>query len=403
MQASRHLSRWALEEADSWPCFWTTRGLVPKAWIEELAIPPPVDGRIWSSGSLGGAGRPSGIVYSDGSGGGKRDPRIKRCAWGIVHFNNDDEAREGAHQGWAGGGVPGKQTSGRAELWAACHAMRVCGDVEVRTDYATVVNRVIKGRQRDFDSSTMGDIWEEFWKIKADRDERGLTTRFTKVKGHPTAEDIENGNVQEQDAMGNEMADGIAGAIADNLQLGMRFTSRLDDIDNRTKLVQERIIEIELRCAEARKDQEQEETPEKPTREQRQEMRAERRRQAVEAAGHELQLRAGGGWRCGICRQGASKKDFSAWIRRGRCTGVIKDGSIKQVTRLGRGTLHTSHRLSYKRGVVWCRTCGAWGTQAPRGLTKPCKGHAESVGRAVLKRLATGKTPKAGVQWPLDG
>jgi hypothetical protein len=58
--------------------------------------------------------------------------------------------------------------------------------------------------------------------------------------------------------MGKELADGVAGDIASILQVDACIKRQLGEIDKRANLVQRRIIEIELRCAELRKGEEQE-------------------------------------------------------------------------------------------------------------------------------------------------
>ncbi len=52
-----------------------------------------------------------------------------------------------------------------------------------------------------------------------------------KVKGHPKVEDLEAGRVEAHDAMGNELADGVAGAIAGRMQVEERVKRQLDEIE----------------------------------------------------------------------------------------------------------------------------------------------------------------------------
>ena len=39
---------------------------------------------------------------------------------------------------------------------------------------------------------------------------------------------------------------------------------------------------------------------------------------------------------------------------------------------LGNGVVHHSHETWLLRGITFCGKCGAWGSSAPRLLTKPC-------------------------------
>ena len=55
-----------------------------------------------------------GVYATDGSGGSNTfDPRFRRCAWSVALVGEQDELL-----GAAWGSLPGKQTVGRAELWA---------------------------------------------------------------------------------------------------------------------------------------------------------------------------------------------------------------------------------------------------------------------------------------------
>ena len=67
---------------------------------------------------------------------------------------------------------------------------------------------------------------------------------------------------------------------------------------------------------------------------------------------------------------------------------------------MGRQPLHSSHRLHYKRGVVWCWHCAGYGTQAPKKLIKPCTGELTRGGNEYLRNLARGLTPRKDLQWP---
>ena len=69
---------------------------------------------------------------------------------------------------------------------------------------------------------------------------------------------------------------------------------------------------------------------------------------------------------------------------------------------LGGAELHPSHRMHYKRGVVWCWECGAMVTQKARGLGRPCDLKATRGKQGWLNRLDAGDTPRKGMEWPLQ-
>ena len=61
---------------------------------------------------------------------------------------------------------------------------------------------------------------------------------------------------------------------------------------------------------------------------------------------------------------------------------------------LGNGVVHHSHETCLLRGTTFCGNCGAWGSSAPRLLTKPCTYSAKT--RACdLRRLSRGRSQTA--------
>ena len=90
-----------------------------------------------------------------------------------------------------------------------------------------------------------------------------------------------------------------------------RVKRQLEEIDKCAALVQRRIIEVELRCAELREGQEQEVFT-KLSKEQRMANLRERKHLLIKGAQHMLKRKAGGGWSCNACRQGAGKSGFLA-------------------------------------------------------------------------------------------
>ena len=61
-------------------------------------------------------------------------------------------------------------------------------------------------------------------------------------------------------------------------------------------------------------------------------------------------------------------------------------------------TIHHTHRLERKRGVIWCKTCGAYGTTRGRKLLLPCR-PPTATGLAQLSRVRRGLTPHNSVDW----
>ena len=68
---------------------------------------------------------------------------------------------------------------------------------------------------------------------------------------------------------------------------------------------------------------------------------------------------------------------------------------------LGGAILHRSHRLHHHRGVIWCQSCGCYGAEVLKNLSKPCAITPGRAGRWALSRLQAGNPPRSGMQWPL--
>ena len=68
---------------------------------------------------------------------------------------------------------------------------------------------------------------------------------------------------------------------------------------------------------------------------------------------------------------------------------------------LGKQPIHSTHRLHYKRGIVWCWHCAGYGTEAPKKLIRPCKAELTRGGEGYLRRIARGDTPRSSLSWPL--
>ena len=80
-----------------------------------------------------------------------------------------------------------------------------------------------------------------------------------------------------------------------------------------------------------------------------------------------------------------------ARLLRYRLTGKTKE------VRVGLQGLHSSHALAWMAGYTFCRKCGAWATEVPRGLGRPCHEPTQA-GLDVLSRLGKGRTPKASIK-----
>ena len=91
---------------------------------------------------------------------------------------------------------------------------------------------------------------------------------------------------------------------------------------------------------------------------------------------------------------------FSYW---GGASTAFARLAHQQAVHVGHGELHDSHALAYHRGVWWCLMCGAYATvgdkPGAKRLHHPCAPPTRA-GRDYLRRLAKGRPPKVGVEWP---
>jgi len=68
---------------------------------------------------------------------------------------------------------------------------------------------------------------------------------------------------------------------------------------------------------------------------------------------------------------------------------------------IGIGTLHPSHNMHHKRGIVWCWNCGAYVTENPRDLAEPCTGEKSRGRKGFLNKLKQDLPPRLHMDWPL--
>ena len=57
--------------------------------------------------------------------------------------------------------------------------------------------------------------------------------------------------------------------------------------------------------------------------------------------------------------------------------------------------IHRSHKLAEYRSIIFCRKCGRWSTQNPRGLVTSCTGMQIRAGKQALARLRAEKHPRS--------
>ena len=139
-----------------------------------------------------------------------------------------------------------KQSVARAELLAAVEALRLCNkatrQVIIWTDCMFVINGVARGRRRKHLSHA--DLWEELWKA---RDAIGPPVLLHKVcRSHATQAEIAARLISPLEAYGNEAADKLAARGPLRNALSMEYVAATCSTDLRVRLVQTRLVEINL-------------------------------------------------------------------------------------------------------------------------------------------------------------
>ena len=138
------------------------------------------------------------------------------------------------------------QSVARAELLAAVVALELCVNatqqVIIWTDCMFVVNGFARGRRRRHLSHA--DLWLKFWKA---HDAINPPVLVHKVwRSHVTTAEITAGIISPLEACGNEAADMLAARGALRNALSMEYVAATRNTDSRVRLVQTRLIEINL-------------------------------------------------------------------------------------------------------------------------------------------------------------
>ena len=106
----------------------------------------------------------------------------------MAHVGEQDELL-----GAAWGPLPGKQTVGRAELWALLFLMNSApGDIVVYIDCQPIYKRWKADRRSYTAGTAMGDLWQMFWQ-SLDQRVGSLTLHW--VPSHLTTKQVENGEI----------------------------------------------------------------------------------------------------------------------------------------------------------------------------------------------------------------
>ena len=403
----------AEKNGDLVPCYWY-RGIVPKTTIDAI-IEKSDDRRAQlgqggaSSFAVGKAAADDGYmcrgeVFVDGSGS-HSDCRLRRCGWGVATISDEGEGYKW-ETGWFGA-VGGEQTVPRAELTAALQAIKrsdPSAPLHLISDAAYFVGGWRKGKHQCTQEKN-DDLWSQIGQAVK---ERNASTLVSKVKSHPTKEDMAEAEHPMRWFLGNAIADAMAQRGADLIALDNEAVQEVIATDAAARRILRRLVATTIlaqqhgRVVDLRAD-----------RIARQDAR-ERQRELMLQSGHVVR-RVGKRCFCATCmREKPPGMNMSKWLTGPPCKGAptqIASNSLGGDSapvalagqiRAGRHWLHQSHRLAAYKGVVWCWTCGSYATDEPRRLRLECQGHPAkgSFAASCLSRLRKGSTPRSGMEWP---
>ena len=179
-----------------------------------------------------------------------KDPRLVRCGFGVAWIlsNGGLLSTLGGRAGILHGRI---QSVARAELLAAVEALRLARratqQVVIWTDCMFVINGFARGRRRKH--LFHADLWEEFWKA---HDAIGLPVMLHKAWRSRTEAEIAAGLIPPLEAYVNEAADKLAARGALRNAFAMEFVAATRNTDLRVRLVQTRLVEINLLHVQSR-------------------------------------------------------------------------------------------------------------------------------------------------------
>ena len=360
-------------------------------------------------------------AFLDGSGT-SSDPRVVRVGWGVYlqQGASPPSVPQGSSDpdpapGWYGG-VDGKQSVPAAELAALWWCLRLTvGDLEIFTDNQAVFDGWHGGRlQRP--SGAHKRWWERI--ALAARNRPGVVV-LHKCYSHLDVQSHARIRQKVEVSRGNELADAYAQKGAEEAHAWISSQAKhLAKGDALATLVHQRLSAV---CAQLAAEAAAQDRPARnPS-----EGGGEATRRAValeERSGHRMErvVRRGWSvWECSVCRAGPGRSSLVDWLDNSRCKGDVtlrasSDAGTPVLVppcavcdiRTTTKSVHPSHTVAMRHGIVWCWKCAGYGSVVRGGgrlrkLAKPCTEKKTSSGRHILKRLRDGKPPKPGMHWPI--
>ncbi len=259
-------------------------------------------------------------------------------------------------------------------------------------------------------SSINGDLWGEYFEHADQR--VGVEAIFRKIKSHCGALDVWSGRIGYTEWCGNHWADVFAGLAAEKASLPQAIVEHIHAVDALAWKVQRRIVQTSIAAISHAELLEPDEARFRPLpriildKGSLKKRKLDKARELAIHSPHELRI-VGNKWQCQRCMLSSSRPNLEAWLKDegAVCTPIAARRSAASrgaVRTIGSASVHESHSLYHRRGLLVCTRCAAYGSIAPRKLKLPCLPRRLTIhGKDTLKRLWSGRELKTGLGWPL--
>ena len=355
---------------------------------ENIEIPPEAEPTniaflTWVMSNSGDIS--SGVYYGDSSGGiNTMYPDIRRVGCAFVRVDT-----EGMPDCIAHFPLPGPvQTVSRGELYSLVILIKQCrrrSTIKFWTDNKGVKDKFKAGPNEACKSSNC-DLYHELFSIIR-RDEIDLEVEW--LPSHLEEEGCKKtipDYVNEVDIKGNAIADKYAGIAADLVQVPLPVATECKHYYKLVKRLQWRLATIVQHLPPRVKHRSVcNPRSEKITLEQK-----------ISESSHTLE-RKGDRFTCISCLDSFTLKDpaFQHWLA-GICMKAPEKCDrpvhINSNLHIGNANAHSSHRLRFFDGLVYCNRCGSRAMHHMRRLARPCRPPG-TYGKLTLKYIREGRLP----------
>ena len=318
----------------------------------------------------------SGTVYTDGSCYHNREINKPRAGYGVAVISTD-----GTVCGRLFGAVPIHlpQSAAAGEAYAVLRARQhIGGPLRVASDNAAVVQNMANLRDAIAPNKALAGVYTKLLRLA-----EVATTVVRKVTGHQAALLYPAGTLAWEDAVGNTAADAAANLGTQRHTFDAVKAGVMHDLAV--------VAQAAVRIGAAEWDKWG------SMGKFSQYLRAP----AADALPRTIQPRhrwvreAGTRYRCLACARVTSS--LSCRIIAGPCRGRLSPSGVSAVLRNCNGHRLVAVYVGQVHPHLACTKCGAWAAGRPIKLSAACTEHPTAAGRAALRRLEAGRSPRGEV------